>query len=90
MRISRNFCIACVRAYQLTLSPLLFGLGVQCRFTPGCSEYAKQSFETHGAGKGLLLSLRRLSRCHPFCAGGFDPVPGRAKLVSSGTESFHG
>jgi hypothetical protein len=63
-----------VRAYQLTLSPLL---GRQCRFLPTCSRYAMEAVETHGALKGSWLALRRLLRCHPFAASGYDPVPAR-------------
>lgn len=46
-----------------------------CRFTPSCSEYAKQAIETHGSGRGVWLATRRLVRCRPFGPSGFDPVP---------------
>jgi hypothetical protein len=72
-----------VRAYQLTLSSLL---GRQCRFLPTCSHYAMEAIERHGALKGGGLALRRLLRCHPFAAAGYDPVPparGRAPHRSS-------
>jgi putative membrane protein insertion efficiency factor len=46
-----------------------------CRYTPSCSEYAREALETHGAARGSWLSVRRLSRCHPFGGFGFDPVP---------------
>jgi putative membrane protein insertion efficiency factor len=61
-----------VRGYQVVLSPLF---PTSCRFLPSCSAYAVEAFERHGAAKGLILTMRRLSRCHPFCAGGYDPVP---------------
>lgn len=64
--------IAVVRGYRYLLSPWW---GNQCRFSPTCSEYAIQAFRRHGAWKGSLLALRRISRCHPWHAGGFDPVP---------------
>ncbi|HEV7525544.1 MAG TPA: membrane protein insertion efficiency factor YidD [Acidimicrobiia bacterium] len=48
-----------------------------CRFIPSCSEYAREAVCEHGAGRGSLLSLRRLSRCHPLGGRGFDPVPAR-------------
>mgnify|MGYP001817128366 CR=1 FL=1 len=67
---------ALIRAYQLTLSPFI---GNQCRFHPSCSNYALEALDTHGALKGSWLALRRLGRCHPFTAGGLDPVPGRVK-----------
>ncbi|MDC1527759.1 membrane protein insertion efficiency factor YidD [Gammaproteobacteria bacterium] len=58
--------------YQRFLSPLF---GPHCRFYPSCSSYFIQAIETHGAVKGLWLSLRRISRCHPFNEGGLDLVP---------------
>jgi uncharacterized protein len=63
-----------VRAYQLALSPFAGGA---CRFEPSCSHYASEAIETHGAVMGLVLSLRRLIRCHPFATPGLDPVPPR-------------
>ncbi len=58
----------------LLVRPLLGPRGV-CRFTPTCSQYAKQAISKHGVFKGLLLAVKRLLRCHPFHAGGYDPVP---------------
>ena len=46
-----------------------------CRFTPSCSSYALEAFETHGTGRGAYLTLRRLIRCRPFGPSGWDPVP---------------
>ncbi len=46
-----------------------------CRFFPSCSEYCREAIETHGAGRGLWLTVRRLLRCRPFGPSGFDPVP---------------
>lgn len=64
--------IALVRGYRLLLSPWW---GRQCRFTPTCSEFALEALERHGAGNGTWLAMRRVSRCHPWHAGGYDPVP---------------
>ena len=61
-----------IRLYQWVLSPWI---GRQCRFYPTCSHYAHEAISTHGAGYGLLLTIRRLARCHPFHPGGVDPVP---------------
>ncbi|MDR3274550.1 MAG: membrane protein insertion efficiency factor YidD [Endomicrobium sp.] len=47
----------------------------RCRFQPTCSTYAYQAIEVYGLLKGSFLALKRIIRCHPFCAGGFDPVP---------------
>jgi uncharacterized protein len=66
--------IALVRLYQITLSPLL---GNSCRFEPSCSAYFIEAVQHHGAWTGSRLGLRRLFRCHPFHAGGHDPVPER-------------
>jgi len=68
----KHLLISLVKAYRLLLSPWL---GSACRFTPTCSAYALQALQDHGAGHGGQLVLRRLSRCHPWCAGGHDPVP---------------
>jgi putative membrane protein insertion efficiency factor len=61
-----------LRAYQLLVSPML---GQNCRFYPSCSSYAIEAVEVHGAARGAWLALRRLGRCHPWHAGGIDPVP---------------
>ena len=63
--------IALLRFYKLSVSPLL---PPACRFVPTCSEYALEAIERYGALKGGWMGLRRLSRCHPFHPGGFDPV----------------
>jgi putative membrane protein insertion efficiency factor len=59
-------------AYRRFVSPLL---PPACRFTPTCSEYAREAVTHHGVCRGLALAARRLARCHPFNAGGPDPVP---------------
>jgi putative membrane protein insertion efficiency factor len=56
-------------------SLILFLFGGGCRFSPTCSEYAKGAIEKHGVAKGTLLSVKRLSHCHPFNQAGYDPVP---------------
>jgi len=60
-----------LKIYQNILSPFL---PKSCRYYPSCSEYAKEALTRYGLRKGILLTLRRLFRCHPFCAGGYDPV----------------
>ncbi|MBF2758762.1 MAG: membrane protein insertion efficiency factor YidD [Ectothiorhodospiraceae bacterium AqS1] len=72
MRLPLRFLIACVKAYRWLISPLFPPC---CRYLPTCSEYAIEALQRHGALKGSILSLRRLARCHPFSASGFDPVP---------------
>jgi uncharacterized protein len=60
-----------IQAYKKVLSPLL---PPACRFTPTCSEYMFDAVSRYGAVKGMLLGLKRLLRCNPFCKGGYDPV----------------
>jgi putative membrane protein insertion efficiency factor len=68
----KAIALALIRLYQLTLSPLL---GTQCRFHPTCSVYAQKAIAKYGFFRGAALGARRLLRCHPFHAGGVDPVP---------------
>jgi uncharacterized protein len=68
----RTVLITAIRGYQYLLRPLL---GVHCRFAPSCSEYAREAVERHGALTGTWLAAKRLSRCHPYHPGGYDPVP---------------
>ncbi|MCP5821639.1 membrane protein insertion efficiency factor YidD, partial [Klebsiella pneumoniae] len=75
MRIFSAFCIGLLNGYRWFLSPILLSLGVQCRFEPSCSAYAKEAVRMHGPFTGIVLSLGRLLRCHPLCEGGHDPVP---------------
>jgi putative membrane protein insertion efficiency factor len=63
---------ALIRLYQYLFRPML---GSNCRFAPSCSEYALEAVQKHGALKGGWLALRRISRCHPYHPGGYDPVP---------------
>jgi uncharacterized protein len=68
----RDALILLVRGYRFFLSPWL---GSSCRFEPSCSAYSMQALCRHGAVAGSMLTLSRIARCHPWCAGGHDPVP---------------
>jgi putative membrane protein insertion efficiency factor len=69
-----RIALVLLRGYKLLLSPLFTG---SCRFLPSCSDYAAEAIRTYGVSRGSWLALKRLGRCHPFCAGGHDPVPPR-------------
>lgn len=64
--------IALIKIYQWVISPWL---GPKCRFTPTCSNYALGAFKKHGVFKGFWLTVKRISRCHPWGGSGYDPVP---------------
>ena len=69
-RVATALLIAVIRLYQVTLSPFF---GPACRFEPTCSRYMVESLRKYGPVKGLARGLRRLSRCHPWSPGGYDP-----------------
>ncbi len=68
----KKMMLAMIRLYQTGISPYI---GAHCRFTPTCSRYAYEAIVKYGAVKGGYLTVRRLLKCHPFHAGGYDPVP---------------
>ena len=68
----RYVLIGLLRAYRLVISPLY---GQVCRYHPSCSAYALEAVTVHGSLRGTALAVRRLGRCHPWAAGGYDPVP---------------
>ena len=68
----KSLLVWLLRGYQLLLSPML---GPRCRFFPSCSNYAIEALRVHGAARGSWLAARRVGRCHPWNAGGLDPVP---------------
>ena len=80
LSMAGRLLVGLLTGYRRFISPLL---GPRCRFYPSCSAYALEAVQVHGAMRGSWLALRRLSRCHPFHAGGLDPVPGTDRGVSS-------
>ena len=72
MAVGARAALAAIRFYQRRISPLF---GARCIYVPTCSEYAFQAISRHGLARGVWLSLRRILRCHPLHAGGYDPVP---------------
>jgi putative membrane protein insertion efficiency factor len=73
-RVASRAVMAVIRLYQLVLAPIL---PPACRFIPTCSAFALEAVERHGALRGAILSIARFGRCHPWHAGGYDPVPTR-------------
>jgi putative membrane protein insertion efficiency factor len=61
-----------IKLYQYGISPLI---GPKCRFTPTCSHYGLQAFKKYGVWRGLFLTVKRISRCHPWGDSGYDPLP---------------
>jgi putative membrane protein insertion efficiency factor len=68
----KRLALAVLRLYKKAVSPLL---GTHCRYYPTCADYMFQAVEKYGVARGIFLGLKRLLRCHPFHAGGLDPLP---------------
>lgn len=68
----KSVLLGLLAVYRYAISPLL---GRNCRFMPSCSEYAGEAIRRHGSVRGSWLALKRVSRCHPWHPGGYDPVP---------------
>ena len=61
-----------LKVYSRVVSPYVPGM---CKYHPSCSRYSQQAIEQYGVGKGVMLTVMRLARCHPGRQGGYDPVP---------------
>ncbi|AEW06960.1 UPF0161 protein yidD [Sulfobacillus acidophilus DSM 10332] len=72
VRWGARLVMAAIRGYQRYISPMT---PPSCRYIPTCSQYAVEAVGKYGAGKGLWLAIKRISRCHPLHEGGYDPVP---------------
>ena len=79
-----TFFQSLIKLYSLFISPLL---GVNCRYSPSCSEYAHEAFERFGLIKGGYLTVKRLSRCHPWGSSGYDPVPKKQQCCENHDKS---
>jgi putative membrane protein insertion efficiency factor len=77
----KQFFLRTIRFYQRYLSfdtgwiKHIFPMGGICRFQPTCSEYTYQAIERYGIIRGSILGVKRISRCHPWNTGGYDPIP---------------
>jgi putative membrane protein insertion efficiency factor len=80
-RLPQRLLLVLVQGYRLFFKAWV---GSACRFEPSCSAYAMQALQQHGAARGGLLVATRLLRCHPYCAGGCDPVPSEFKNPAAG------
>ena len=69
-----------IKAYQYGIRPML---GPRCRFFPSCSDYAAEAIDKHGVLRGVVMGTARLAKCHPWHAGGFDPVPEKTSIYTS-------
>ena len=69
----KRLALGAVRFYQRWFSPVQ---PARCRYQPTCSQYTYEAIESHGVARGVALGVRRLLRCTPLHAGGYDPVPG--------------
>ncbi|MBA3012868.1 MAG: membrane protein insertion efficiency factor YidD [Proteobacteria bacterium] len=70
--MTKQLLLIFIKFYQFFISPLT---GRNCRYYPTCSAYAFEAVAKHGSLKGIALAVKRILRCHPFHAGGYDPVP---------------
>lgn len=76
----RSLLLAVIRAYQhasvfhTAFFKMLFMTDTVCRFHPTCSDYTYQAIDKYGSIRGSIMGLKRIVRCHPWAAGGFDPV----------------
>ena len=86
-RVLVGFFVSLIGLYRVAVSPLFAGA---CRFQPSCSHYAEEAIRLHGPGRGIVLSARRLLRCHPFGGSGYDAVPAPAGRNDGSGADFTG
>lgn len=79
----KQLLMTLIKAYRVVISPLY---GSVCKYHPSCSAYGLRSVEVHGALRGSWLTVRRVGRCHPWAAGGYDPVPGTPEAAAWAVE----
>ena len=70
--VLQTILILIIKVYQYSISPFF---GASCRFNPTCSNYGVEALKKHGPFKGFFLTIKRISRCHPWGGSGYDPIP---------------
>jgi len=70
----RKIILFMLNLYKKYLSPILKNMGIECKYYPSCSEYAKLAIEKYGCIKGIYLGTKRILKCNPFSKGGYDPL----------------
>jgi putative membrane protein insertion efficiency factor len=87
LNIIQIILIGALRCYRLIVSPVFDAvftpMGFGCRFDPTCSQYALDAVRRHGAGRGSVLAIKRVCRCHPWGGCGCDPVPEQRESVGA-------
>ena len=73
----KSITLLLIKFYQLSISPLL---GNNCRHQPTCSQYTIEAINEWGVLKGIYLGAKRLSKCHPWCTSGYDPIPKKTSV----------
>lgn len=84
MKILKRITVIVIKFYKIFISPLF---PPRCRFYPTCSSYALLALEERDYKEAMVLILKRLSRCHPFHGGGYDPLPGKRRKLDDSTHS---
>ena len=72
--IGKKILLNLIKGYKKFISPIVYHLGIRCKYYPTCSEYTKQAIEKYGCIKGTWLGIKRILRCNPFSKGGYDPL----------------
>src|SRR6266436_4704526 len=88
-RCGAIFLIFLITGYRAMVSPLLAAIaGPACRYTPTCSEYAREAIAEYGIGRGCWMALKRIARCRPAGGWGYDPVTRRGDDIGIGATSI--
>ena len=81
-----SVALGLIKAYQYGIRPML---GQRCRFFPSCSEYTAEAIGSYGVIRGAAMGAKRLAKCHPWHAGGYDPVPEKSAVQTTKSSAAH-